>query len=292
MPGEGEIVPRIQTLPLTQEERLTAQFYDWERRGRGWQIWNYPVELEPPFRPFFYHYVEPGPAVDDARKPTALSSFVDGILGRHASPAPPVPFFEERESDPEPFYDNGSVVEFQVALPAGTKVAKEAAERLLTSLTYASQPIGFEVVGVKDAIFTQFACAEDDRTQLTQQLSAHFPESAITERERFLEGLWDREKTSVIIDFGLSRECMVPLRTVRGFEIDPLIGIMGALAGIRDGELGLLQVLFQAVRSPWADSMMRAVSNAEGRSFFADAPEMVAQARKKSRSHSMLWCYE
>ena len=83
------------------------------------------------------------------------------------------------------------LLEFQVALPAGTKVAKEAAERLLTSLTYVSRPIGFEVVGVKDAIHTQFACAEDDRTQFTQQLSAHFPESSVTEREGFLAGRWD-----------------------------------------------------------------------------------------------------
>ena len=284
MPGKGEIVQRGETLPLTQEERLTAQFYDWERRGRGWQLWGYPVELEPPFRPFFCHYVESEPAVDDSRKPTILSSFIDGILGRSSAPAPPAPFVEEGESDPEPFYEDGPLVEFHVALPAGTKVAKEAAERLLTSLTYASRPIGFEVVGVKDTIFTQFACADNDRSQLAQQLSAHFPESAITLRERFLEGLWDPKKPSVIIDFGLSRECMVPLRTVRGFEVDPLIGIMGALAGIREGELGLLQVLFQAVRFPWAESMVRAVSNAEGRSFFSDAPEMVAQAREKVTS--------
>jgi hypothetical protein len=174
-----------QALPLTQQERLTAQFYEWERRGRGWQLWGYPVELEPPFRPFFYHYAEPGPAVDDSRKPTILSSLVDGILGRSSTPALPAPAEEEQTSDPEPFYEDGPPVEFQVALPAGTKVVKEAAERLLTSLTYASRPIGFEVVGVKDAIFTQFACAEDDRTQLAQQLSAHFPESAVTEREGF-----------------------------------------------------------------------------------------------------------
>ena len=44
---------------------------------------------------------------------------------------------------------------------------------------------------------------------LAQQLSAHFPESAVTERGRFLEGLWDRKKASVIIDFGLSREVFV-----------------------------------------------------------------------------------
>jgi hypothetical protein len=247
-------------------------------------VWNYPVEIEPPFRPFFYHYVEPGPAVDDSRKATALSSFVDRIMGRSpviASPAPPV---EERESDPEPFYEDGSTVEFQVSLPAGTKVSKEAAERLLTSLTYASRPTAYEVVGVKDAILTQFACAEDDRTQLAQQLAAHFPESGVTERERFLEGLWDHKKPSVIIDFGLSRECMVPLRSARGFEIDPLIGVIGALAGLRAGELGVLQVLFQATRFPWAESMVRAVTNGEGRSFFSEAPEMVAQAREKVTS--------
>jgi hypothetical protein len=270
-----------QALPLTQQERLTAQFYEWERRGRGWQLWGYPVELEPPFRPFFYHYAEPGPAVDDSRKPTILSSLVDGILGRRSTPALPAPAEEEQTSDPEPLFADGPPVEFQVALPAGTKVVKEAAERLLTSLTYASRPIGFEVVGVKDAIFTQFACAEDDRTQLAQQLSAHFPESAVTEREDFLAEHWDHRRPSVIVDFGLSRECMVPLRTVHGFEIDPLIGIMGALAGLRAGELGLLQVLFQAARSPWAESMVRAVTNGEGRSFFPDAPEMVAQAREK-----------
>jgi hypothetical protein len=281
MPEEDNAALYSQALPLTREERLTTQFYDWERRGRGWQLWGYPVELEPPFRPFFYHYVEPGPAVDDSRKPSALGSFMDGIFRRNTAPVPPAPVEREREADPEPFYEDGSPVEFQVALPTGTKVVKEAAERLLTSFTYASRPIGFEVVGIKDAIFTQFACGEDDRTQLAQQLSAHFPESAVAEREGFLAERWDLRRPSVIIDFGLSRECMIPLRTVRGFEIDPLIGIMGALAGIREGEMGLLQVLFQATRSPWAESMVRAVTGSDGKSFFPDAPEMVAQTREK-----------
>jgi hypothetical protein len=102
MPGEEEIAPLGPTLPLMREERLTAQFYDWERRGRGWQLWGYPVELEPPFHPFFYHYVEPGPAVDDSRKPTVLSSLVDGLLGRRSVPLPAAPVEEEREADPEP----------------------------------------------------------------------------------------------------------------------------------------------------------------------------------------------
>jgi predicted DNA-binding transcriptional regulator AlpA len=281
MRGEEENAVMGQSPPLTREERLTAQFYDWERRGRGWQLWSYPVELEPPFRPFFYHYIEPELAVDDARKPTVLSSLVDGILGRGSAPVPPVPVEEESASAPEPLFADGPPVECQVALPAGTKVVKESAERLLTSLTYASRPVAFEIVGVQNAIVTQFVCTNNDRALLTQQLAAHFPESSVVERKGFLSGSWDSEKPSVIIDFGLSRECMVPLRTVRGFEVDPLIGIMGALAGIREGELGLLQVLFQATRSPWAESMVRAVTGSDGRSFFPDAPEMVAQTREK-----------
>ena len=28
---------------------LTRDFYAWEQRGRGWQVWPEPVELEPPF---------------------------------------------------------------------------------------------------------------------------------------------------------------------------------------------------------------------------------------------------
>ncbi len=284
MPGEEEIVPQGQALPLTQAERLTVQFYEWERRGRGWQVWEYPVELEPPFRPLLFHYAVPGPAVDDARKPTVLSSLVDGIFGKRPPPAPALPdpsIYEAPESTPELFFAGEPLVEFHVALPSGTKISKDAAERVLVNLTYASSPIAFEVVGTEGAIVTQFACLEPDRAQLAQQLLAHFPEATITEHDQFLEGLWDEQKASVIVDFGLSRECMLPIRTFRSFDVDPLIGIAGALADLRTGELGLLQVLFKAARHPWAESMMRAVTDNDGRAFLADAPEMVSLTREK-----------
>ena len=281
MDGDSELVPVGQAFPPTREERLTAQFYAWERRGRGWQVWDYPVELEPPFRPFYFHSLPPPPAIDDSRKPTALSLFVDGLLGRKPSPPPPEPVFIEEGPDPEPQYADGEYAEFQVTLPAGTKVAKELAERLIASLTFASRPIAFEVVGVKDAIVTQFACEDHDRTPLAEQLLAHFPDATVTERIGTLRNAWDERKPSAIVDFGLLHECMVPLKTVRGFDVDPLIGIAGALAGLADGEIGVLQVLFQPARQPWAESIMRAVTDFEGRSFFADAPEIVSQAREK-----------
>ena len=74
-------------------EALTRQFYEWERRGRGWQVFDQPVALEPPFRPFFGHFLPatPGAAHDDGRKATFLSNLADGFLkGRNAAETPPV----------------------------------------------------------------------------------------------------------------------------------------------------------------------------------------------------------
>ena len=79
---------------LSSAEALTRQFYEWERRGRGWTVWNRPVALEPPFRPFFDHFIQ-GPVaapIDDGRKPTVLSSFFDGLFkSRDTLSPPPVP---------------------------------------------------------------------------------------------------------------------------------------------------------------------------------------------------------
>ena len=36
-------------------EQLTLQFYSWELKGRGWQVFDEAVDLEPPFEPFFSH---------------------------------------------------------------------------------------------------------------------------------------------------------------------------------------------------------------------------------------------
>jgi hypothetical protein len=36
-------------------EQLSEQFYQWETRGRGWQVFEEPVHPEPPFVPFHGH---------------------------------------------------------------------------------------------------------------------------------------------------------------------------------------------------------------------------------------------
>ncbi len=96
------------TAPASLAERLTDDFYRWELRGRGWHIFPYTVELEPPYRPFFFRslLVRAGVA-DDARRPTSPSSFVGGLLGllrdTAATPAPEPPENDFVEPEAEPF---------------------------------------------------------------------------------------------------------------------------------------------------------------------------------------------
>src|SRR5438309_5065252 len=129
-------------------ERLTEDFYRWELRGRGWQLWPYPVELEPPYRPFFFwSLLAPPRATDDAQRPTATSTFTGSLLNLLREPAPaatPEPteiVFPEPELEPFDVAASGAVVEIHVALPPGTKVTKEAAERLLLSLGLTAAPV-------------------------------------------------------------------------------------------------------------------------------------------------------
>ena len=64
----------------TLVEHLTDNFYKWEIKGRGWQVWNYPVSLEPAFDPFF-HYLpqQPQEYVDDGIKPSFFSKVMDSF---------------------------------------------------------------------------------------------------------------------------------------------------------------------------------------------------------------------
>ena len=113
MPCAGDSAPH----------ELTRQFYAWEKRGRGWQVYPDPVAIEPPFRPFWGHYLAaPPPAArDDGRKPTFLSALFDRLATRNAGP-PPLPTPPEDEPEVDGVGDEGPLVEMQAALPAETKV--------------------------------------------------------------------------------------------------------------------------------------------------------------------------
>jgi hypothetical protein len=161
------------------------------------------------------------------------------------------------------------------------KVAAQAAEQFLLSLSYCGHPLSFELLGLPNAIIVQIACRESDANRVQAQLRAHFPDGGVEMTDDFLRKRWRTDTQRIIIDFALSQEFVRPLRTFHNFDPDPLIGITGALADVASSEFALLQVLFEATRLPWPESVSRAVTDWEGHSFFEDAPEMLALARQK-----------
>ncbi len=267
-------------------EQVTTNFYVWEQRGRGWDVWDSPVELEPPFEPF-YHSYRSVYAIDDGRKPTTLSTFADSVkrlLGR--STVGTDASIPEESADllsPFPFECHFDIKELAIGMPVTEKVTPEYAEELLLNLGSCSWPLSFEVIGGRDAISVQLACREPDLVHVRQQLQAYYPEASSRQGVGLQSILDQKSKQTVIVDCALDQEFMRPLRTFRSFDPDPSVGIFAVLESLAAEESGVVQVLFQASRRPWVPSIMRSVRDSRGDAFFADAPDMLPLAKEKIR---------
>ncbi|MEQ1603943.1 MAG: type IV secretion system DNA-binding domain-containing protein [Pyrinomonadaceae bacterium] len=271
---------------MTKEELITAQFYAWEKRGRGWQIWDYPVELEPPFEPFHGYYL---PTADDARRTTRVSTFVEKLHGKHALPEPQLDLNAlleaYRDAEPTPFFDDSPLTEIQIVLPTRSNPHRDVAERFLSSLRTAQQPMGFEIIGLGDSIAMQFVCREADVSLLRSNLRAYFQDARFQEKKDFLMDQWvhiaSAGNTPVIVDFALSHEFIIPLPATTGLSIDTLTGIVGALADVQDDEMAVLQLLFHATQYEWANNAIWATTSYGGNSVFANAPQLPEQLKLK-----------
>jgi hypothetical protein len=263
---------------------LTRQFYEWEVRGRGWDIYSYPVALEPPFRPFTGHFLPiPSGITDDGRKATFFSSIFDRLKPGSSGQLPlPPPLPEEMaESEPEPFSYPAPIVEIQVRMSREMKITAERAARLVSRLAARPSPVSFELISRSGAITLQFACAANERADICRQIAAYFPEAEIQEQPDFLIRQWETAPPRIaLVDFALSHEFMLPVN-VPGFDVDPLIAFATALSGTYEEELAVLQVIFQSVRHDWAQSMIRSVTDHAEEPFFADAPKLVERTKEK-----------
>lgn len=264
------------------DEQLSRQFYQWEQAGRGWQVWGMPVAPEPPFRPFRGYALFKSPVpVDDGRRPTALSSWVRGLSQKLAPQPPPLPPEPEPEEQPEPDpLVRGELVELQVSLPDQFDAAPNVFAEFLGSLAYLHEPVAFELLGLPETISTRFVVHPADVASVQRQLQAHFPEAVFTRQEGVLAKMWEAltDTDTAIVEFGLAREFAFPLQSDAP---EVLVGLTAALEALQPGELGLFQVLFQPVRHPWADSLIHAVSDDEGKPIFVNAPGLLVQGKRK-----------
>ncbi len=271
-------------------KELTKNFYKWEQRGRGWDVWEYLVELEPPFVPFYYHMPTSRISIDDGYTHTFLSSLASRFKKKlyefsdENSNTQQLLQETQEEVYPDKFENDETIKEISIVVPQNYKTNSEYIEQCLLSITVGSSPVSFEIVGTGESIIVQFACRESDTNSVRQQLHAFFPECFITEKENsFFEMLLDDDENVAVVDFGLSEEFMRPLRIFKNFDPDPLTSVFGVLDNLYSQEIGIVQILFKPAISPWVHSIFRSVSDNIGGSFFVDAPEMMNLAYEKCK---------
>jgi len=259
----------------------TRHFYRWERRGRGGlRSYPYPVALEPPFVPF-RAVSRSAPVTDDGRRHGALSGLLARFAGNEEVPSPQAP---EEISEPEPEPQKAEERGELLLLPGADRSGSGApAESWLRNLGALQAPVSFELLGRGGQVRLLMSAGEGELSLLSSGLRAFFPALEVEEGENLLADAWTEDEDALfsVMEFGLAREFMLPLSETKSFSPDPLTGLIAALSGAGARETALLQILFQGVRAPWAESAVRAVLTPSGEPFFADAPELTDLARRK-----------
>lgn len=265
-------------MQLTSEQ-LTTQFYQWEILGRGWIRCDNPVELEAPFTLFFGHFPWNAERVqyqDDGLKHTVFSK----ILSLFSAPLrdEEKTFSTEISYDPYVLQDDEDVVIWQMVLSKEAKCTPVQTEQFLSMLSFVTRPISFEIVGTAERIVLQLMCRALDRAYIEAQVHTYFPGVNLIEVVDNFEPI-DDYAAYATVDFGLEQEFTRPLQNHHA--LDPFTSLFTILDHLAEGEKVLFQVLFNGVVNHWENSILRAVSDGSGKSFFTNAPEMLPLGKEK-----------
>lgn len=266
----------------TVADQLTARFYEWEQRGRGHHTFLAPIELEPEFHPFFGHILPEQQPVRDNKRHSVASWIIHQLTAKPEpqrdpnrdllARIPPVRALPDENAD--------LPVTYCIVFPEGEKLRVDDIEPLLLMLSYTEAAVSFEIVATHTAICIQIACRPMDEHQVYAQVRAYFPAAIISKDEKGVELLLPDTNTT-IMDFGLAEEFMRPICYADDLPQDSFVGLFAAMEHLGLGESGVVQVLFKGTKNPWAESIMRAVSDNQGGSFFGDDPEMLKLAKEK-----------
>ncbi len=256
----------------TRAQAYTEQFYDWERRGRGWHLFGEAVDIEPPFE-YFQRGSVSADALDDGLVPSVWKR-IFGLFKRNET----VPA-KLNEQQAFALREAPQLTAIKLIVGKSQTLTAVEAERLVLVLSTCRHPVSFEILGNARTISLQLVCSTKDSAMIQQQLKGYFPE-LILETDCPLR-LFEDGKAAAAFDMGLEQEFMRPLETEIDLELDPMQAVFSVLEGLSDGERAVLQIAFQGCQDPWAESMVSAVTDGAGKSFFMDAPDMPRLAREK-----------
>jgi hypothetical protein len=264
-------------MQLSRSEQATLHFYQWEQRGRGYYLFETPVDIEPPYVPFSRQAYTPQSTYDDGRDPSLLTQ----VIGL---------FKEKKEEEVSqgievvPKYLNIKEVPERTTLvlsfSSNYNISPLNIQYFLNTLSFSQHSISFEILATNKQIQIQIVCSNEDVAHIKSQIRAYFP-SVIISKTESTEFPFDNARDIAISDFGLNEEYMRPIAISDNYTIDPLTSIIASLELLQEEEIALIQTIFKGVSSPIAKDVIDSVSDGRGGSFFSDSPEMLTCAKEK-----------
>ena len=231
---------------------LTERFYDWELRGRGWQVWNYAVDIEPPFRPVSF---EPPVRADGC---SALARTLTALEERAAKG------FEGWE---EPFANPAEPPDVLVRIPLQLSpmwcVTQQANPLTPAFLEKHRELMAFEIAAEGPQVRAQLSLSNGAGGDSSEDILAH--------------ALQAPPRSMMFLELGLAQEFLVPLPD----DAAACARVLQTLSQLDKGETGLLQILFKPACEPWADEMLHAALGPHGTGLFTRQDDLVTPCRKK-----------
>ena len=223
--------------------------------GRGSAfVYDYPVSLEPPFKPFSF-------------RPEKRSLF-DSL-------------FQHRDKAPQSLPDNsrrGRLNFIRIKPSREDKYSLDIAEQFILALPVSS-PIAFEIIGQGGKIRFQIVSEENQTPAIISQVSSHFSGADVYPEGDLLRDVLSPR--AVARAYRLKNTHFLPLN-VNG-SADPYRTLFGCLANLDRDMLGAFQVLFTPVTQNWPDNIYKASRNQydPSQSPFFDIPKLPAIVDKK-----------
>ncbi|WP_395730784.1 type IV secretory system conjugative DNA transfer family protein [Prosthecobacter sp.] len=268
---------------ITPHEQLSAQYLQWELRGRGWFVHQEPVALEPPFQPFRGYHFQSSSAADDVRK----ASFAERLLkkaGRLLNP-PATPDAEADDTDSEneiSTWSREGCSEIALTFPRASHPKRDHAESFLRMCRSCGDPVAFEVLADHREIGFQWVCSAKDEPFVKAQCEAHFSEWSPRAGDAQLVQAWEQTGTSyAAAEIGLGRDFLLSIETGK---TEMLSGLIAGMSSLAEGEMALFQVIFEPVAAPWADGMVQVSTKSDGVPVFKNRPDLAREAATKASS--------
>lgn len=225
---------------------LQRLFDDWELRTRGLRSSPSRVPVEPTFTTLFASQRAMRQPLDDGRRPGLLERVKAAMRVRAPVDEAAIEMGESQFDGPR------GLVEFELLLPRDFVVKSGAARNWLRSLQSLAEPLSMEIIGSPERVTVLVSCGAVDRISVAGAMRAHFPEAKLREAASVLRTSWAREVGhGIIVGLGLQERVFRQLRSDDRLEADPLIGIVGVLDQVADGELGVVQLLLAPASPKW-----------------------------------------